>query len=246
MKIISWSAQGAVFLLVISSFGHNAALVPFRLALLGVVVGLLLCTLVVLVAVVLISLAVAKKRPLRAEYLLLAAICSMGPGIAAYRIGIDGIRAPMIHDITSDTVNPPVFLFTQQDEGFRENSLIYGDGRISAEQLVAIQLSAYPDIHTMTVEVPARRVYQKALFVSSMLGWKVSAQDVSILHFEAQGSTDMFGLAYDVVVRITSLDEQSSAIDIRSLVRVGASDLGSNAKRIRLFFDKLGEELIIR
>ncbi len=67
MKIISWSAQGAVFLLVISSFGHNAALVPFRLALLGVVVGLLLCTLVVLVAVVLLSLAVAKKRPLRAE-----------------------------------------------------------------------------------------------------------------------------------------------------------------------------------
>ena len=246
MKIISWSGQGAVFLLVISTASHHAALVPFRLALLGVVVGLLLCTLVALVAVVLLGLAVAKKSPLRAEYLLLAAICSMGPGLAAYRIGIDGIRAPMMHDITSDTVNPPVFLFTQQDEDFRENSLIYGDDGISAEQLAAMQLSAYPDIRTMTVEVPARRVYQKALFVSSMLGWKVSAQDVSILHFEAQGSTDMFGLAYDVVVRITSLDEQSSAIDIRSVVRVGASDLGSNAKRIRHFFDKLGEELIIR
>ena len=150
-----------------------------------------------------------------------------------------------MHDITSDTVNPPVFLFTQQDEDFRENSLIYGDDGISAEQLAAMQLSAYPDIRTMTVEVPARRVYQKALFVSSMLGWKVSAIDVSILHFEAQGTTDMFGLAYDIVVRITPLDEQSSAIDIRSVVRVGRYDMGSNAKRIRLFFNKLEQELII-
>ncbi len=245
MKIISWSGQGAVFLLVISTASHHAALVPFRLAAFGVVVGLLLCTLVALVAVVLLGLAVAKKSPLRAEYLLLAAICSMGPGLAADRIGIDGISAPMMPDITSDTVNPPVFLFTQQDEDFRENSLIYGDDGISAEQLAAMQLSAYPDIRTMTVEVPARRVYQKALFVSSMLGWKVSAIDVSILHFEAQGTTDMFGLAYDIVVRITPLDEQSSAIDIRSVVRVGRYDMGSNAKRIRLFFNKLEQELII-
>jgi hypothetical protein len=245
VKIISWSGQGAVFLLVISASGHHAGLVPFRLAAIGVVVGLLLCTLVALVAVILLSLAAVKKRPLRLDYLLLAAICSIGPGFAFYRIGIDGIRAPMMHDITSDMVNPPVFRLTQQDEGFRENSLIYGGDGISAEQLAAIQLSAYPDIRTMTVDVPARRVYQKALFVSSMLGWKVSAQDLSRLHFEAQGTTDMFGLAYDVVVRITSLGEQSSAIDIRSVARVGRYDMGNNAKRIRLFFDKLGEELTI-
>jgi hypothetical protein len=245
VKIISWSGQGAVFLLVISASGHHAGLVPFRLAAIGVVVGLLLCTLVALVEVILLSLAAVKKRPLRLDYLLLAAICSIGPGLAFYRIGIDGIRAPMMHDITSDTVNPPVFRLTEQDERFRENSLIYGDDGISAEQLAAIQLSAYPDIRTMTVEVPARRVYQKALFVSSMLGWKVSAQDLSILHFEAQGTTDMFGLAYDIVVRITSLGEQSSAIDIRSVARAGRYDMGNNAKRIRLFFDKLGEELTI-
>jgi hypothetical protein len=245
VKIISWSGQGAVFLLVISASGHHAGLVPFRLAAIGVVVGLLLCTLVALVEVILLSLAAVKKRPLRLDYLLLAAICSIGPGLAFYRIGIDGIRAPMMHDITSDTVNPPVFRLTEQDERFRENSLIYGDDGISALQLAAIQLSAYPDIRTMTVEVPARRVYQKALFVSSMLGWKVSAQDLSILHFEAQGTTDMFGLAYDIVVRITSLGEQSSAIDIRSVARAGRYDMGNNAKRIRLFFDKLGEELTI-
>jgi uncharacterized protein (DUF1499 family) len=45
-------------------------------------------------------------------------------------------------------------------------------------------------------------------------------------------------------VRITPLDSQSSAIDIRSASREGTSDIGFNAKRIRLFFNRLEEELI--
>jgi hypothetical protein len=85
-------------------------------------------------------------------------------------VGIDGIRAPRIHDITTDTVNPPKFIFTREDEGFRENSLVYGADQLSAEQVTAIQREAYPDISTVTVQLAARKVYQKALFVGSLLG----------------------------------------------------------------------------
>ena len=109
-----------------------------------------------------------------------------------------------------------------------------------------MQLSAYPDIRTMTVQMPARSVYQKALFVGSFLGWEISAQDSLLCHFEAQATTAMFQFVDDIAVRITPLGEDLTAIDIRSVSRLGTSDFSANAKRIRLFFDKLGEELIIR
>ena len=246
MKIISWSGQVALLLIVISTVGYRVDLLPLRLALLLLVIALLACTLVALIEFFVLSVNALKKRPLRLEYLILAVSCALGPCISLYVVGIDGIRAPMIHDITTDTVNPPEFLFTQEDEGFRENSLAYGVDQLSAEQLADMQLEAYPDINTVTAQIPARKVYQKALFVGSLLGWTISAKDVSMLHFEAQATTALFGFVDDIVVRITPLNEQSSTIDIRSVSRVGVADLGANAKRMRLFFSKLGEELIIR
>ncbi|MBT5105400.1 MAG: DUF1499 domain-containing protein [Porticoccaceae bacterium] len=74
---------------------------------------------------------------------------------------------------------------------------------------------------------------------------KISSKDASILQFEAQTITPLFGFVDDIVVRIAALDEHSSTIDIRSVSRVGVTDLGANAKRIRLFFNKLEQELII-
>jgi len=245
MKIITLPGQGALLLIVVSAVGYRMDLLPFRLALLLLIIGLFVCTLVALAELIILSVNAVNKKPLRLEYLVLAVSCALGPSILLYRVGIDGFRAPMIHDITTDTANPPVFLFTQEGEGFRENSLVYGADKLSAEQITAIQLEAYPDIRTVIVEAPGRRVYQNALFVGSLLGWKISGHDVSMFHFEAKATTPVFGFVDDIVVRITPLNEHSSAIDIRSLSRVGVSDIGANAKRIRLFFDKLGEELII-
>lgn len=245
MKKIAWSGQFAVLLLAISTVGYRVDVLPFRLALFLLVVGLLVCVLVAILEFWVLSVNALNKKPLRLEYLLLAVVCSIGPGLTFYAVGVEGFRAPMIHDITTDTVNPPAFLFTREDEGFRENSLTYGGDQLSAEQLTAIQLDAYGDIRTLSVQVPARRAYQKAIFVGYLLGWDISARDVSLLHFEAQATTALFGFVDDIVVRITALDEQSSAIDIRSVSRVGVSDLSANAKRIRLFFDRLEKELVI-
>ena len=245
MKIISWSGQAGLLLIVFSTVGYRVELLHFRLALLLLAAALVVCCLVVLVEFVLLSSAAVKKRPLRLEYALLAVCCAIGPCLTLYMVGIDGIRAPRIHDITTDTVNPPKFIFTREDEGFRENSLVYGADQLSAEQVTAIQREAYPDISTVTVQLAARKVYQKALFVGSLLGWKISSKDASILQFEAQTITPLFGFVDDIVVRIAALDEHSSTIDIRSVSRVGVTDLGANAKRIRLFFNKLEQELII-
>jgi uncharacterized protein (DUF1499 family) len=51
-----------------------------------------------------------------------------------------------------------------------------------------------------------------------------------------------YGFTDDVVVRIVA-DGVGSKVDVRSKSRVGRSDLGQNAKRIRTFLQELQAKL---
>ena len=53
---------------------------------------------------------------------------------------------------------------------------------------------------------------------------------------EATATTFWFGFKDDVVVRVREY-ETGSKIDVRSVSRVGASDLGANAARIERFLN---------
>ena len=238
IKIINWSGQGAFLLSVLTVLGYRAAILPFRVAFLLFVIALLVCTIVSVVGLLGFAVARYRKKPVRLEFALVIVACAICPSVALFSVGLDGIKAPMIHDITSDTENPPAFIFTLEEQGYRENSLRYAGGSVSV-----MQRQAYPEVTTLYVEVAPRIVYQKALFVASILGWAISAQDSMIYQFEAQATTAMFGFIDDIAVRITPLDNGSSAIDIRSVSRVGVSDFGANANRIGLFFTRLKVEL---
>jgi uncharacterized protein (DUF1499 family) len=57
---------------------------------------------------------------------------------------------------------------------------------------------------------------------------------------EATDRTRWFGFYDDVVVRVTpAADGGASRVDVRSLSRVGGSDAGANARRIRTFLTRL-------
>jgi len=58
------------------------------------------------------------------------------------------------------------------------------------------------------------------------------------LRIEATDTTRMFGFKDDVVIRVTA-SGSGSRVDARSLSRIGSSDLGTNAKRIRSFLREL-------
>ncbi len=51
---------------------------------------------------------------------------------------------------------------------------------------------------------------------------------------EAVATTFWFGFKDDLVVRVTETDE-GSVVDVRSVSRVGQSDIGANAARIQEF-----------
>ncbi len=75
-----------------------------------------------------------------------------------------------------------------------------------------------------------------SLRVASEMGWEIVVQDEGALRFEASASTPVFQFVDDVVVTVTS-EGSASRVDIRSVSRIGRSDRGANAARIREFIE---------
>ncbi len=146
-------------------------------------------------------------------------------------------QVPFIHDITTDTENPPRFVAIVPLREDAPNSLEYG-GAVIAEQ----QKQGYPDIQPLVVNSVPAEVFDAALAVARDLGWEIIAMEKDKNRIEATDTTFWFGFKDDVVIRITPQDG-GSKVDIRSISRVGKSDVGTNAERIRSFLTKLQARL---
>ena len=144
---------------------------------------------------------------------------------------------PPIHDISTDLVNPPAFIAIAPLRAEAPNPVEYA-GAETAEQ----QRQAYADITTWTTSASAEQVYNQALLVVADMGWELVASELAEGRIEATDTTTWFGFKDDVVIRITAT-EQGAAVDVRSKSRVGRSDVGVNAKRIRAFLKALEQTL---
>ncbi|MGE3297911.1 MAG: DUF1499 domain-containing protein [Porticoccaceae bacterium] len=136
---------------------------------------------------------------------------------------------PPIHDITTDTDNPPPFGAIVPLRADAPNPVSY-DGADSARQ----QLAAYPDIQPIVLPTASGIAFDRALASARDLGWEIVAAVPDLGRIEATESSFWYGFEDDVVIRVAGT-ERESRIDIRSKSRVGKSDLGKNAERIRAF-----------
>ena len=139
----------------------------------------------------------------------------------------DGKRA-MIHNISTDTQNPPAFSAAYEERGDNSNPLEYGP------ELAAIQAQMYPDLTGITSELAPNVAFEKAVTTVEALGWDIYAQSAENGIIEAVDTTVFFSFKDDVVIRITATTS-GSKIDLRSVSRVGGGDMGKNADRIRAF-----------
>jgi len=194
--------------------------------------------LVALLSLVLIVLAVYVKDSRRAlamgtVALLLGAVAVTIP----YQWRAQAQAVPPIHDITTDTDNPPAF---QDIAPLREdapNPVEY-PGEETAEQ----QREAYPDIDTLQLTVSKSVAVDVSVTTAQDMGWELVGVDAEEGRIEATATTRWFGFKDDVVIRIRDHDD-GSELDIRSKSRVGGSDVGANAERIRQFRDRLETRL---
>ena len=223
-RIGTWGAIAGSAAVVIAPLGHRIGLLPLGLAFALVALGFL--TLVV-GALLLIVAALRRRIPPGTERLAYGAlaaavIVSLFPLSAL----ISGGGAPPIHDITTDTENPPAFVAAV---ALNEPGRTDYEGEAIAEQ----QRAAYPDIGPVMLPLDTAAAFDRALATVEVLGWELLDSDAAAGRIEATDRTFWFGFADDVVVRITDAGDGGSRVDARSLSRVGVGDLGANANRVR-------------
>lgn len=140
---------------------------------------------------------------------------------------------PVIHDITTDTEHPPAFIAIAPLRASAPNPVEYA-GAESAQK----QLEAYPDLMTFRSSHTTAQLFDSALMAAKNMGWELVDESKSEGRIEATDTTRWFGFKDDVVIRIRATDN-GSELDIRSKSRVGRSDVGKNAERIREYILQL-------
>ena len=142
-------------------------------------------------------------------------------------------RVPLIHDITTDTDHPPEFVAAVPLRAGAANPVDYGGPAIAARQH-----QGYADIAPLPLNITPDQAFDRALASARKMGWEIIASDPAAGRIEATDTTYWFGFKDDIVIRIAAAPG-GSRVDVRSLSRVGLSDVGTNAARIRKFLDAL-------
>ena len=140
---------------------------------------------------------------------------------------------PFIHDITTDNANPPAFVTLADARKAAPNGLDYKGAEIAEKQK-----QAYPDIGPMPSQLSPSELFVKAEAAARAAGWDIAAADVQAGRIEATVTSLIYGFKDDMVIRITPA-AAGSQLDMRSMSRMGTSDVGMNAKRIREFVASL-------
>ncbi len=162
----------------------------------------------------------------------------LGTLISALILGVMGLQfytassVPPIHNVTTDVNDPPQFdrLVALRGEG--SNPIEY-----DAQKLAPLQFDAYPWVQPAPSSADPDEAFNQALKVLEDMGLEIVNADRDAGIIEATATTFWFGFKDDVVVRIRPA-VGGSLVDVRSVSRVGVSDLGANARRIGEFLKR--------
>jgi uncharacterized protein (DUF1499 family) len=207
-----------------------------RVGLWSFIIGFLMLALSVLLALVGASLALVGGVK-TGQWLLASTAIMVGLGVVAVPSAfiVSARGKPAIHDITTDTDNPPAFVAILPLRAGAPNPPEYAGAEVAGQQR-----SAYPDIHPLVVRASAGETFDRALGAVRDLGWDVVASDRSAGRIEAVDTTFWFGFKDDVVIRVADTpSDGGTRVDVRSKSRVGVGDLGTNAGRVRELLRRL-------
>lgn len=150
---------------------------------------------------------------------------------------------PFIHEVTTDFERPPAIIAAAELP--RKNPADYRgadpvpqttDGTTVADA----QRKAFPDIQPIIVAADLEAAREAARAVIAEMKMEILAegpdgdQSGAGWRIEAVHTSQWFGFKDDFIVRLTPKDG-GTQVDLRSKSRVGGSDLGANAARVRDF-----------
>ena len=140
---------------------------------------------------------------------------------------------PFIHDVTTDTENPPRFVDILPLRADAPNPAEY-----AGEEVAQQQRSGYPQLAPLHSSLEPSELFDHALANARDQGWEIVAAEPESGRIEATETTFWYGFKDDIVIRIQP-EESGSRLDVRSKSRVGGSDLGANAERILAYLSDL-------
>lgn len=238
-KVLLLTAVCMVIIMVFSPLSYRFGWVPLIPSLGSLMVAVLGSALVWLAGLILVFTAVRQKRASDRKLLLLSLVVAAVPFVVMIPQLVKVGDVPPMHDITTDTVEPPEFNLMVKRRVHAMNDLVYADADHTAEEMAELQIEYYPDVQTLVSDLTAMQAQAKARVVLEAMGLDiVSARSDSLI--EATATTFWFGFKDDVVVRIRE-EGARSIVDVRSVSRVGQSDLGVNAARIIGFLEAFGD-----
>jgi uncharacterized protein (DUF1499 family) len=181
---------------------------------------------------------VTRRGRMRRGFIL--SVCGLLIGIVVFGIPLSwwqiAKKVPLIHDITTDTENPPGFVSILPLRKEAPNPAEYGGSDIAAQQR-----RAYPDLAPVIIPLPSKQAFERAYRTARKIGWAIVDQNQAEGRIEATDTTRWFGFKDDIVIRVRPA-ATGSRVDVRSVSRVGRSDVGTNARRIRKYLKALTEK----
>lgn len=225
----------AAFLASLAVFGHRLSIIDFQLALLGLVGSAVIGLLAIFLGLIGTFNAIKSGCP---KITSTMAGSTLGFLVVApvFATALAGVGVPQIHDITTDLQHPPEFVTIKTLRTSAHNPL----DRLKPEDLAELQEEGYPDLGPLWVNRSVDQVFEQAVGLVKKRGWEIAAIAAEEGRIEATDTTPIMGFKDDVVIRIQMLGDRTR-VDMRSASRVGKSDLGVNAARIRHFLNDLGK-----
>ncbi|MDH5552562.1 MAG: DUF1499 domain-containing protein [Nitrosomonas sp.] len=227
-----WSFRLALMGIVIVTlavFVQRLELMDFRVAMAGLVGGFVLGLLAVFMSVISLLLALrAKASGIFSAWagLILGLLVTSPVLMTIYAAS----SVPAIHDISTDLKNPPEFVAMLALRTDNHNPL----DRKNPTELATLQQVAYPGIVPVFINQNVNQVFEKAHALVIARGWEIVAASAQQGRIEATATTPIMGFKDDIVIRLRGASG-GTMVDMRSVSRVGKSDLGANAKRIEEF-----------
>lgn len=231
------AGAGAIAVLVATSLGLRFELWG------GVVSGLVGGGAIVLAIVALVrgirALRAAIRHGLRGDIAGLGAGVAMGLGVLGLFavLTYQSLAVPPIHNITTDTVDAPVFDVIASIRPAGSNPFTYDPARpVGDSTLAELQRRQWPELTSLRSSLPPPAALDRAHRILSDMGMDIVNVDRERGLVEAIATTPM-GFKDDVVIRVRP-DGAGSVVDGRSVSRMGASDAGKNAARLLHFIER--------
>lgn len=231
---------GGLLAAIVAAVGSGSGSFGFKIGLLLLVLGFLAAIIGGVLAV--IAYARGRRRGGANGRMTLVAL-----GIALVFGGYVGgqistaFSVPPIHDVSTDLVDLPRFTTLPVRADNLADIPSGGDAALAAmapqARWAAIHRKAYGDIQTLHLPLDTALAMKRATALVQQRGWAIAKVDAASGTIEATDTSRFFRFKDDVVIRVRPdvSPAGGAIIDMRSISRVGQSDIGVNAKRIRAF-----------